>query len=402
MTEKFIQAPPGLPALDPIAAAHCRQVAAHLQDLIAQQGGTLGFSEFMEHALYAPGLGYYSAGAAKFGAQGDFVTAPELSALFSRCLARQAAQVLSELDGQGVILELGAGSGIMAADMLSELQQLNCLPQHYYILERSAELRQRQQHTLSQRLPIEVYARVVWLEQLPAAASIRGFIVANEVLDALPVERLHLLDQQPQRLAVSYQAEAQQFVWTTQAADAPLLQAWQTIRDSLPWSLSDGYRTEYCPSLDGWMAALSRVLAQGVILLIDYGYPRREFYHPERSDGTLLCHYRHHAHADPLCLPGLQDLTASVDFTAVADAGLAADLELLGYTTQAYFLLACGIQQFAEQATPSSREFFELVRQIKLLTLPSEMGERFQVIAFGRECYANLLGFSFDQRQRLG
>lgn len=394
----MIMPPPSLdtlPAPDPAAAAHSAQLLDHLRAEIANAGGAISFARFMELALYAPGLGYYCAGARKFGPGGDFITAPELSPLFSRCLARQCREILQALGG-GEILELGAGSGIMAADLLLELRALDALPQRYAILELSGELRQRQRQTLADRAP-ELLDRVVWLDALPEP-GFRGVVLGNEVLDALPVERFRITAHGPRRLMIIWTGAG--LDWAEGEEDPAVTATIARIEAELGWRLPEGYTSEYVPHLADWLRAIAEPLAAGALLFVDYGYPRRAYYHPERATGTLLCHHRHRVHDDPLILPGLQDITASVDFTAVADAALAAGLEIAGYTSQNYFLFGCGLMDLlAEVDTADSVRYLEQARQVKLLTLPGEMGDRFQAIALTRNLDIPLRGFAFrDQR----
>ncbi len=387
-----------LPTPDPIAAAHGTRLLDHIRAEIAAAGGALSFARFMELALYAPGLGYYRAGTRKFGPGGDFVTAPELSPLFSRCLARQCREILAQLGG-GAILELGAGTGIMAADILQELRALSELPERYFILELSGELRERQRQTLAERTP-DLMQRVIWLDALPEP-GLRGVVLGNEVVDALPVERFRITPNGPRRLEVIWTETGLE--WTEGAEDATVTAAVARIEAELNWCLPQGYSSEYVPQLNVWLRSITEPLAAGALLFVDYGYPRREYYHPERTDGTLLCHYRHRVHADPLLLPGLQDITASVDFTAVADAALAAGLEVAGYTSQNYFLFGCGLMELLTEVDSSDTvRYLEQVRQVKLLTLPGEMGDRFQAIALTRGLDIPLRGFAFrDERGRL-
>jgi len=353
----------------------------------------------MEQVLYAPGLGYYSAGARKFGTAGDFVTAPELSALFSRCLARQCQQVLAASGGD--ILELGAGSGVMAADILLELEALDCLPERYLILDLSAELRQRQQQTLQQRAPT-LAGRVHWLDRLPQP-PIEGVILANEVIDAMPVERFRISPQGPYTLAVEWREG--QFQYGQGGEPNAELTAWlSALEQMLGYTLPVGYESERNTALAAWLQSLADCLQRGVMLFIDYGYPAREYYHPERHTGTLICHYRHRAHADPFLYPGLQDITANVDFTALAEAVLTSGLELLGYTAQNYFLFACGLEQLLSELSPEDdyTAYLAQAGAVKQLTLPGAMGERFKVLACGRDVTEPLRGFSLrDERFRL-
>ena len=391
-----------LPTPDPVAATHSTRLLDAIRAEIAATDGAISFARFMDLALYAPGLGYYCAGTRKFGSGGDFITAPELSPLFSRCLAHQCREILAELPG-GSILELGAGTGIMAADLLQELQTLNALPEQYAILELSGELRERQRQTLVARIPA-LMERVVWLNALPQP-GFRGVILGNEVLDALPVERFRITAQGPRRLVV---------IWTetglacVEGEDDPAVTAMVAqIEADIGWWLPEGYTSEYVLRLAEWLAALAQPLSAGALLFIDYGYPRRAYYHPERTTGTLLCHYRHRAHDDPLFLPGLQDITANVDFTAVADAALAVGLNVAGYTTQNYFLFGCGLMELLAEdeekaSLAMSMRYLEQARQVKLLTLPGEMGDRFQAIALTRNLETPLRGFAFrDERNRL-
>ncbi len=387
-----------LPPPDPAATAHSARLLGQIRAEITAAGGAISFARFMDLALYAPGLGYYRAGARKFGPDGDFVTAPELSPLFSRCLARQCRQILEALGG-GALLELGAGTGVMAADLLRELRALDALPEHYAILELSGELRQRQRQTLAERAP-ELLDRVVWLDALPES-GLRGVVLGNEVLDALPAERFRITPAGPRRLAVTWNETG--LDWVEGDEDPAVSIAVARIEQALGEPLPPAYTSEYVPHLDAWLRAIAGTLAAGALLFIDYGYPRRDYYHPERAAGTLLCHYRHRVHDDPLILPGLQDITANVDFTAVADAALAAGLNVAGYTAQNYFLFGCGLMELLAEADPADTlRYLEQSRQVKLLTLPGEMGERFQAIALTRGLDLPLRGFAMrDERGRL-
>ena len=375
------QAVADLPPPAPEALEHSRRLTARIREEIRAAGGATPFARYMELALYAPGLGYYSAGARKFGAAGDFVTAPELSPLFSRCLARQCAEVLQGMGG-GSVLELGAGSGVMAADILLALEGLHCLPDEYLILEVSADLKARQRETLASRAP-GLLPRVRWLHALPG--SFRGLILGNELLDALPVERFRKTETGYERLCVA--EEGAGFAWASRPADAALATALRMLEGTLAAPLAPGYVSELCVGLAPLISSLGALLEKGALLFLDYGYPRAAYYHPERSMGTLMCHYRQRAHGDPFLYPGLQDITAHVDFTTVAEAATAAGLELAGYTTQAHFLLALGIAAFADEG-------MEPARQVKLLTLPEEMGERFKAIAFSKGLMQELRGFT--------
>jgi len=387
--------PAGLPPPGPTA----RQHSARLQQLIAEEmaaaGGRLSFARFMELALYAPGLGYYIGGSYKLGAEGDFITAPEWSPLFARCVARQVAPVLTALGG-GDVLEVGAGSGIMAADLLEALAAGDAMPDRYYILERSGELRARQQALLQERLP-QWHERIVWLQRLPDP-GFRGVVVANELLDALPVHCFALTaDGAAERYV---RGEGEHWRWclgpVSDAALAERIAALQRDGD-----LAVGYSSEVNLAGEAWVRSVGDCLAAGMVLLIDYGFPRHEYYHPQRGAGTLMCHYRHRAHDDPLILVGLQDITAHVDFTAMAEAGHAAGLEVAGYTTQGAFLLATGIAEEMD-AAPDDMTRLRWAQQVKKLTLPHEMGELFKVLALTREVDGPLSGFAWrDLRDRL-
>ncbi len=355
-------------------------------------GGAIDFSRFMELALYAPGRGYYSGGQQKFGAAGDFITAPELGSLFARCLAQSCRQALAAVGG-GDILEAGAGTGALAADLLLALETLDSMPRRYLILELSAELRARQAETLKQKAP-HLLGRVHWLDALPDK-DFRGVVLGNELLDAMPVERFRVTATGLQQMQVGW--DNGQFGWRERPADAAIQQR------TGPLGLPAGYASEINFRAEAWVRSVAERLAAGVLLLIDYGFPRAEFYHPQRATGTLMCHYRHRAHADPLIFPGLQDITAHVDFTAIAEAGHAAGLDLLGYASQAAFLLDSGLEKIVATSNPDdARAHLALTQQIKKLTLPHEMGELYKVIALGRGLPGPLAGFGLqDRRARL-
>lgn len=368
--------------------AHSARVAERIRLELDKQRGWIGFARYMELVLYEPGLGYYSAGARKLGPEGDFITAPEVAPVFSRCLAAQCAEVLDHSGGDG-ILELGAGSGALAAELLLELERLQALPRRYAILDLSAELRERQLQTLRTRAP-GLLPRVEWLDRLPEGW--RGLMLGNEVLDALPIERFRVRDGRVRPLGVAWHHGG--FALQEGSEDPALSRAVARIERDLDAPLAEGYESELNLRLEPWLAGLAEALERGVMLFVDYGLPRRDYYAPERRLGTLLCHYRHRFHDDALWRPGLQDIGAWVDFTAVADAGLAAGLDVLGYSTQAHFLLGCGLADQLELAAerPDS-ERLRLAREVQLLTLPGEMGERFKVIALAKGYDAPLRGF---------
>ncbi len=382
--------------LNPVALAHSQKLEGVIREAIEQAGGQIPFTQFMNLALYAPGLGYYMAGLHKLGATGDFITAPELSSLFTRCLARQCQQVL-ELLGSGDILEVGAGSGRMAADLLDTLNRCNSLPTRYLILELSADLRQRQQEKLQQQVP-HLLAKVCWLDKLPD--RVQGLVLANEVCDAMPVHCFQLANGHMRERYVSYREDA--FVWQNGPVSEPRLQTCLAEIHKLLTQV-DRYESEVNLAMESWVTEIALRLQQGALLIIDYGFPRREYYHPERTGGTLMCHHRHCAHPNPLILPGLQDITAHVDFTALAEAGHARGLRVAGYCSQADFLLACGLTELATaELTRGGDSALKTSNQIKRLLLPSEMGELFKVLALTQGIESPLLGFNLrDRRARL-
>jgi len=379
--------PAGVPAPDADALAHARCVAAHIARAIDDDGGWIPFSAFMRLALYAPGLGYYAAGARKFGAAGDFYTAPEISPLFGHALAHAFADVLAQTGGG--ILELGAGSGRLAIDMLTRLAALDALPDRYAILETSPDLRERQRTAIAAALP-EAAARVEWLDALPDEWT--GVIFGNEVLDALPVELLGKDGHAHIRRGVTIRERA--FAWRDAHLPPGRLSA--LIDARFP---SDLYESEVNPEAETLTATLGRLLRRGVLLWIDYGFPAREYYHPQRNRGTLQCHYRQYAHDDPLALPGLQDITAHVDFSAIAEAAREAGLELAGFTSQAQFLIGCGIVDLVGACgEPGTAGYVRATSGLQKLLSPAEMGELFKVIAFTRELDVPLRGFASGQR----
>ncbi len=365
---------PELPVPDAASAAHSERCRAHLLRLIEQKGGSIGFAEFMHEALYAPGLGYYAAGATKFGAAGDFTTAPEVSPLFGRVVATQCADVLRR-PGHGRVLELGAGSGRLAAALLGKLAELDGIPEFYDILEVSADLRERQQRLLTEQVP-GLADRVRWLDRLPD--DFRGVIIGNEVLDALPVERFRMADE---LLELRVTADEGRFAWCEAPASPRLCDAAAAIEDRLGGALARPYDSEYSPGLAPFVEDLVGATRSGLVLLFDYGTSTRDYYAPERDGGWLRCHFRHRAHDDPLVLPGIQDITTWVDFSAVAAAAHAAGAQIAGYVTQAHFLLAGGIADEVAGVAADGRRQVELANQVKMLTLPGEMGERFKCLA---------------------
>lgn len=384
---------PSLPQPDTHSAAHSERVAAFIQEQIVSSGGSIGFGEFMQHSLYAPGLGYYAAGSTKFGEDGDFVTAPEVSSVFGHVLARQCAEVLADVEG-GAVLEFGAGSGKLAADVLERLDTLGALPSEYRILEVSADLRQRQEALLGERIPGLAHL-VSWVDALPA--NHRGVILANEVIDAFPVERFIRRKEgvMQQRVCVSEHG----FDFAETPASDLLEIAVLELEADLAGVLPDGYVSEVCIALPDWISQIEAALEEGVVFLFDYGVSRREYYSADRSDGWLRCHFRHHAHNDPLILAGIQDLTTWVDFTRVAEAAVKAGLEIAGYSAQAQFLMAGGLEAEMQGFASSPLEAqLELSQQIKTLTLPGEMGEHFKCMALRKGTYPVPSAFALADR----
>ena len=446
-----------LPSLSPDEERHSIAAQGLIRERLVAAGGWVSFEEFMELALYAPGLGYYSAGSVKIGAGGDFVTAPEVSDLFSRCVARQCADVLAEIgpssgsgsrsgsesesesgsgsasgSGSGEILELGAGTGRMAATVLESLASLGVLPERYAILEVSADLADRQRTRL-QQLPAELRDRVVWLDRLPSK-PIRGVVLANEVLDALPFRRFVVRGGVVHELGVGLEGES--FVWREKASGSPsggsrsggspggstpgggtpgdgtpgggtpsggtpsgapdgLVAAGKELVGQLSLALPEGYTSEICLRVKPWVASVGQCVEQGALLLFDYGLPRSHYYHPQRTDGTLRCYFKQRAHDNPFTNIAVQDITAWVDFTRVAEAALDAQLEVAGFATQAAFLLGNGIETLIAEATdPIDRA--RLAGEGRRLLLPGEMGESFKVMALCRNLQQSLRGFAYQ------
>jgi len=378
-----------LPSPDADALAHSRKLAAHIRAAIEAGGGWISFERYMELALYAPGLGYYSAGARKLGTAGDFITAPEMSSLFGHTLAQQVAEILGE--GLTEILEVGAGSGALAASLLEELERLDALPARYLILELSADLRERSRDTLASRVP-HLLERVAWLNQLPPSFS--GAVIGNEVLDAMPV---HLIKKAPGgTIELGVECSDGEFRFAPRPASGALQQAVATLH------LPDNYRSEIGLAAQGFMRSLGACLTKGVAIFIDYGFSSVEYYHPQRNEGTLMCHYRHRAHADPFFLPGLQDITSHVDFSAIAKAAAEAGLQLAGFTTQAGFLVNCGITGILSRTPPDDAlHYLPQSNLANRLLSPAEMGDLFKVIAFSSDFDHPLLGFARGNRQHM-
>ncbi|MDF2940076.1 MAG: hypothetical protein K0R66_718 [Gammaproteobacteria bacterium] len=371
---------------EPSAAAieHSLKLIEHIKALITKQG-PIPFSEYMNQVLYAPGLGYYSGGSHKIGATGDFITAPETSPVFAQCLAAQCRQILAILSNP-IILELGAGLGTLAIDLLLELDRSNSLPDEYWVLEPSAELRQRQSIQFEQRAP-HLLHKVKWLTALPQK-DFSGIILGNEVIDALPVSRFKIANGRIVEMAVSF--DGQRFQWAEIEASPLLTSAVEKIQHILG-PLPEGFCSEVNLQLSPWLQSVSEHLTQGVMMWIDYGYPRPAYYQASRSEGTLMCYYRHHAHSDPFLYPGLQDITTHVDFSLLAEAGLESGFELSGYINQAMFLINCGLESRLNQQDISEQA------KIKQLVSPHHMGESFKVMALSRNIDLALIGFLIMQ-----
>jgi SAM-dependent MidA family methyltransferase len=377
-----------MPSRLPEPTADERAHSDHLLQLLREQiasHGPMPFSQYMERCLYAPGLGYYSAGRTKFGAAGDFVTAPELGSLFAGCVVKAVQPVLAMLGDDADFLELGGGSGAFAEAALKAMADSGTPPRQYLILEPSADLRERQRERLRSNLPAELNARVQWLDR-PPELDWRGVLFANEVIDALPATRFAMRQGEVYEEHVALDGEGR-LMRVDRPADALVSAAVRHVERDLGVEFVDGYRSELLPQLPYWIQAVAGSLVAGLMLFVDYGYVRREFYLPERDDGTLMAHYRHHAHNDPLYLPGMNDLTASVDFTALAEAGNSAGFGVAGYLPQAQFLIGAGLQDIfeSEQAKIADEHSrYRLAQQVKKLMLPDQMGERFQAMLLAR------------------
>lgn len=371
--------------LDSDSRAHSQRLETLIRDQIASNGGALPFWRFMELALYAPGLGYYSAGATKLGPAGDFITSPELGSLFAECVVEAVAPVLRGLGPDAQFMEIGGGSGAFAEAAIERLLALGAMPARYAILEPSADLRERQRERLRTRFPAEIFRQIEWL-QTPINTRWHGVVFANEVLDALPTSRFVVIDGEIHEEHVMLDGHGR-FRRVDRPADALLSAAVRHVERQCEQPFANGYRSEILPQLPYWLQAVIGGLDAGAILLVDYGYPRREYYDPRRGDGTLRAFHRHRMVDDVFARVGLQDLTVSVDFTAVAEAGEGAGFEFAGYCSQASFLLGNGLdQRLASHEAGAADEIalHALRQQAKKLTLPGEMGERFQVIGFAR------------------
>ena len=383
-----------LPEPGATARAHSERVAAHIRAAIAAGAGHIPFSRYMELALYAPGLGYYAAGADKLGAAGDFITAPEMTPLFAAALATQVAAILAVTERREIV-ELGGGSGRLAADLLVGLAARDALPSRYSILEVSPDLAHRQRETLERDAPAYL-KRVAWIATLPE--TIDGALLANEVLDAVPVELVARRGGRWFERGVTWDGARSAFAWAERPAGARV-EAMAAAR----FPRNGDYVSELNPAAEALVEDIGRRLTGGAALYIDYGFPATEYYHPQRSEGTLMCHYRHRAHDDPFAWPGLTDITAHVDFTAMAEAGERAGLHVAGFTAQAPFLMGCGmLDALTATGAPESSAFIRAAAAVQKLLAPSEMGELFKVLALARSEAIIWPGFGVaDRRHRL-
>lgn len=389
-----------LPVPGEIAQQHSEKLITLIKNEIEINDGAIFFQRYMELTLYTPGLGYYAAGSTKFGEEGDFITAPEISPLFSQALANAILPALKlKLDQEQIILEVGAGRGRMAADILAFLKQQNKLPTEYWILELSADLRERQRTTIEKIVP-DLIDRVKWLDALPENFS--GVVLANELLDAMPVQLFQKNENDINEVNVAWQND--KFVFQLKSSfDERLMKRVNDIETELNSKFSSGYVSEINFTAEDWIKSIAEHLKQGIIILVDYGFPRHEYYHEQRNQGTLMCHYRHRTHPDVFVYPGLQDITAHVDFTAMADAALNAGLQVMGYANQVSFLMGAGLTELAVISEDNNlTEQMDVASQIKKLTLPHEMGELFKVIGFSKNCDVDLPAFKFrDLRDSL-
>jgi SAM-dependent MidA family methyltransferase len=393
----MIKIPLDLPAPTAALQAQSDQLCQLIREEIHRDpSASISFERFMELALYAPEWGYYTAALDKFGKAGDFTTAPEISPLFAQCIGRQCQQVFASL-GQVDILEIGAGTGQLAIDLLLYLEQALILPRTYKILEISPTLKQRQQERLQQHIP-HLFPLIQWLDDSPEA-PIKGVILANEVLDALPVHQFFSTEDSIQEVRVSHKKD--RFCYYLSPVNEGVLSDLSKLKAAY-FPTVKAYQSEVCRRLPDWVNKLGRTLQQGLVIIIDYGFPGQEYYHPDRTNGTLMCYYQHRAHADPLSLVGLQDITASVDFSSLARAALQAGLKVAGYTSQAAFLLNNDLLPLIEKCYDGTSSM-DVNRQVHLLTSPSEMGELIKVMGLTRNCeFFPLNGFKlYDKRTRL-
>ncbi len=387
-----------LPRPDPEARTQSEKLSVYIRDIIDRQEGAIGFDEYMDLVLYHPSLGYYSSDIQKFGAKGDFVTAPQISPFFSKCLASQCRQILGDFK-EPSILEIGAGDGIMARDLLLNLEKHNSLPDKYYILEVSTDLKLRQKQLLKQSIP-QYMESVIWLNSI-SEVNFEGLVLANEVLDALPVKRFKKESNSFKEEKVTFRKN--NFCWIDADADHELIDNLTRLEKKLLTPFPNSYYSEININLKVWLNSIQSVIKKGVILLIDYGYSMSDYYHYEKSDGNLLCHYRHYVHNNPFFYPGLQDITTCVNFTAVAQYAEEIGLNISGYTNQTYFLFGCGLENLVpEMNLLDSKSQTKVSQELRTLTMPDEMGERFKFIALTKKYNKKLLGFSkMNQRSQL-
>ena len=385
-----------LPKPDQLSADHSEKVAHHIRSKMRKAGGQIPFAEFMYEALYSKGLGYYNAGLTKFGKDGDFITAPEVSTIFGRVLAKQCIEALAQIENGG-ILEFGAGSGKLAVDILSSLEEKKSLPCTYNIFEISPDLEERQKNKLKNDVP-HLLDRVNWLSEIPS--NFEGVVIANEVLDALPVERFIKRKSGISQLFVSLKGDT--FVWAEEKASDNLIKAVTFIEDEIGKSFPLGYQSEINFAAQRWIEYLGTFISNGVVFLFDYGVSRREYYAIDRNDGWIRCHYRHYAHNNPLIFPGIQDLTSWIDFSAIAHSANEAGLNVMGYQNQSQFLIGGGLEnEILRIAHFPIDEKIKLLNEIKILTLPSEMGENFKFMALGQGNINSLNTFDYADRRHV-
>jgi SAM-dependent MidA family methyltransferase len=380
--------PGELPQPSADARAHSEKVVAHIASSIVEAGGWISVADYMGAALYTPGLGYYVSGTRKFGTDGDFVTAPELTPLFGGALAAQVADVLVRTPGD--VIELGPGTGRLAADILEALAARDVLPARYLLLEVSPDLRARQRAHLQRHVPA-LAARVEWIDVLPTRWH--GALIANEVLDAVPPHVVVRRDGTWQERGVALDGDR------LALADRPLTEGALLAAARARFPADGDYASEINPASQALVSSLARRCEAGALFVIDYGFPATEYYHAQRSAGTVMAHYRHRALADVLFLPGLADLTAHVDFSAIAQSGIAAGMTLAGFTSQAHFLINCGmLDLLARMGDPSSSAYLREAAAVQKLLSPAEMGELFKVLALTRGIDDVLLGFREGDR----
>lgn len=391
--------PLGLPAPEPHDAARSAQLHALIVAEIANTGAPMSFARYMELALYAPGLGFYMASGESVGADGHFVTAPEISNLFTACVAREVAGLLSEVPG-GEILEVGAGSGVMAAGVLRELKALGCELEGYRILERSARLKATQRACITALGDNTLIDNVHWIDDFPHA-PFRGVVLANELLDAIPIHRVSFVAGVLNEWCVD--AVDGELRWhLVPCVDERLSADVAELQQQLRREFSEGYTIELAPMRAAWLTELAKRVQQGAVLLFDYGYARHDFYHPQRDAGTLSCHYRHRLHDDPLRLVGIQDISAHVEWTSLAECAHAAGMRVAGFTSQAGFLLGTRVDEHMTCMKVGSREHMQAAAALKQLMLPGQMGEVVKVMALTRNLECALLGFdAIDLRRKL-